>query len=96
MIPMKFLTLEHDISDYSKYQYGERFLNDLELHEIEWTSIPFEANAIGWNEKTVFDEGNGPREDNDTNKWPIGTYTALLKFQMTIPSEGHKNVTAYK
>ena len=64
------LALEEDVGEYGEDDEGDDFLDYLELHEGEGTSIAFEADTVGWDLKGVLEEGYRPREGDDADKRP--------------------------
>ena len=72
-------TTEYVLCSYYNGEDDERkhFLNNLELHKVEGTSIIHETDAVGRNHETVFDECNTPGESYDTNQRPVATDTCL-------------------
>ena len=89
---MQMCALEHDIGDDAEYCQGDALLNDLQLNEVKGTAILYEANAIGRYLTAVLEEGDAPRECNDTDEGPMVGDTVLLEFQMPIPSQRHEDV----
>ena len=49
VVPMQSLSLEEKRGKDCKYNQGNDLLNDLQLHECEWTAIVNETNAISRN-----------------------------------------------
>ena len=60
MVPLERLTLEHYGHHDCKYCQGDRFLDDFQLHEVEWASVSVEADSVGWNLCAILKEGNAP------------------------------------
>jgi hypothetical protein len=67
-------------------------LDDLQLHQREGTSVASETDAVGWHGKAILNESNAPGEGDDSNQGPVGADTCLLQAQMTVPSQGHKDI----
>ena len=65
---MQRLTFKEKGSKDCKYNQGNNLLNDLQLHECEWTAIINKANAISWNLKKVLEKGKAPTEGYYTNQ----------------------------
>ena len=57
MIPMQRLALEEHRSEHGKDNQHNHFLNHLELHQRERTSVLHKADAVGRNLEKVFKEG---------------------------------------
>lgn len=70
MIPMQLLPLEHDTCYDGEDSKRDDLLNDLELHEGEWTTIAHKTHLVGWHLKHVLEEGDCPREEYHEDKWP--------------------------
>ena len=93
---MERLSLEEYVGHHAEDDEREYFLDDLQLHEGEWSSIAFETNAIGRHLTAVLKEGDGPGESDDANEGPVVADTRLLQFEVTIPRQGHEYVAAYQ
>ncbi len=96
VIPVKFLAAEDEHREDGEYCQGDDFLDNLELHEVEWAAVGFEADAVGRYLTGVFEECYCPREDNDGDERPIVHELHLLHFKMSVPSECHKDVGYYQ
>jgi hypothetical protein len=57
--------LKHDVGNDTEHGQRDAFLDDLQLNEVEGTSIFYEANTVGWHLTAVFKEGDAPRESDD-------------------------------
>lgn len=71
MIPMQMGALEHDVDNDAEDSKRDAFLYNLQLNEIEGSSVLNEPQTIGGNLAAVFEEGYHPREGDDTNEWPV-------------------------
>ena len=67
MIPFD-LHMEGNDGEQDKDGKSDNLLNDLQLHEVERSSVADKSHAVGGNLQAVFEEGNRPREDNNANK----------------------------
>ena len=57
------------------------------LHDLEFGSgIDRMADPVGRNREAIFKQRDGPAEQNDHQKRPVGV------FQMPVPGEGHEDV----
>ena len=94
MVPVKGFSLEAQ-GDYDR-EDGQRdyLLDDLELHQVEGTSVDCRADAVTRDLKAVFEEGNAPGEEYDQNERPSVGDVHFLEFQMSVPGEGHTDVRA--
>ena len=92
MIPVKRLTLKEDIGDGGKDYQRHALLDNLQLYERERTAVAVESQAIGRHLKAILEEGDTPREHNDTHQRPIAADTRLLEAQMTVPGQSHKDI----
>ena len=89
---MQMGSLEHDVGYYTENGQRDALLNDLQLDEIERSSVFHKAQSVGGYLTAIFEKGNHPREGDDTNEWPVAAGSRFLQFQMPIPSQRHKNV----
>ena len=64
VIPMQILALKEDIGDDGKYTETDALLDDLELNEIERTTIADETQSVGWHLTAILEEGDEPRKEN--------------------------------
>ena len=71
MVPMQVGTLEHDVGNDAEYGQRDALLNDLQLNEVEGTSILYEAETISGYLTAVFEEGNHPREGDNSDEGPV-------------------------
>lgn len=70
MIPMQFRTLEKKRC-YRREDYQRKnLLNNLELHQREWTAIVAKAYATAWNLKTIFKKSQSPTKKYYPEKRP--------------------------
>ena len=60
MIPLQGFALEKDNSEYSEYYQRYGFLDNLKLHQTEWTAVLVETDTVGRNHKAVFSQGYKP------------------------------------
>ena len=49
VVPMELLVLEDEVGYDGEDHQRDALLDDLELHEVEGTTIVDEAEAVGWN-----------------------------------------------
>ena len=65
VVPSEGLGLEH--GDHDDGEHGERdgFLDDFQLDEIERAAVDGRADAVGWNHKRIFEQGDAPRHKDD-------------------------------
>jgi len=57
---MQVCTLEHDVGNDAEYGQRDALLNDLQLNEVEGTSILYETETISGYLTAVFEEGYHP------------------------------------
>ncbi len=96
MIPSKGFILKKDYRENNKDSERNHFLNHLQFHQRKWATIFFEANPICRNLKNVFKQRNAPTDKNNTDQPQVLAPTHFLKFQMTVPREGHEGVGEYE
>ena len=93
MVPMQRLSLKQDVGYHGKDTETDALLDDLELNEIERTTIADETQSVGWHLTAILEEGDEPRKENHYDEWPMSRGARLLQLQMTIPGQGHKDIT---
>ena len=71
MVPLESLSLEHKGDYHSEDSEGNDFLDDLELHQVERTSVVNESDSVGRNLSAVLEECHRPREEYDQNQWLV-------------------------
>lgn len=92
VVPMQCLTLEKYRGEDGEDDERDDLLDDLQLHEREWSAVARESDAVGRNLTGIFGQGNEPREQDDAEERPVGDDLHFLKFQMPVPCEGHEDV----
>ena len=78
MVPVQVGALEHDVGDDAEHGQRDALLYDLQLDEVEGTSIFYEADTIGRYLTAVFKESDAPRKRDDTQQGPVVRDTVLL------------------
>src|SRR5690606_13334225 len=79
--------------DYKHHQCNN-LLNNFQLYQREYTSVPLKTNPVGRNLKAIFKKGDQPAEENDTKQRKLTEPGVFGKFEMSIPGKRHKNVGA--
>ena len=92
MIPLERFCMENGDCNCRENRERNRFLDDLQLHQAEWTTVDAAANAVGRNHKAVFKEGEPPGSEDDENQRPVGADVHFFKFEVAVPSKSHENV----
>ena len=92
MVPLDGLALEEEGDDDREDGQGDRFLDDLELHQVEGAAVSVEADAVGGDGEAVFEEGDAPRKEDDEDEGPAGGNLHLLQLEMAVPGERHEHV----
>ena len=64
MVPLQRFVVENCRCDDGEDCQRNCFLDDLELHEAEWSAIDFAADGVGWYHEEIFDESDAPRCKN--------------------------------
>lgn len=93
---MKRFALEKNHSHDCEHGKGDYFLNDFQLEERERSAVTDKADSVAWHLKTILEECQAPREEYYAYQRPTVGDVHFLKFQMTIPSEGHEDVRTNK
>ena len=78
MVPVQMGALEQDVGNHTEDGQGDALLNDLQLNEVEGTTVLDESNTIGRNLAAILEEGYHPRKDDDAKEWPIAAGARLL------------------
>ena len=78
MIPVQMGALEQDVGNHAEDGQRDTLLDDLQLNEVEGTTVLDESNSIGRNLAAILEEGYHPRKSNDTDEWPIVRRARLL------------------
>ena len=57
---MKLRALKQAVRDDTEHRNGNTFLNHLQLHDVERSSVGAEAQAVGRHLTAILKEGNAP------------------------------------
>ena len=71
VVPMQVSALEHDVGNDAEHSQRDALLNDLQLNEVEGTSILYETETISGYLAAVFEEGYHPRKGDDSDEGPV-------------------------
>ena len=96
MVPLHGLALEKEGDDDGEDGQGDHLLDHLELHQVEGTAVPVEADPVRRDGEAVLEEGDAPREEDDEDERPAGGDLHLLEFEMTVPGECHEDVREHE
>ena len=97
MIPVDGLALEDGGHDEGEYNEGDAFLDDLELHQREGTSIDLRTDTVGGNHEGILEEGNAPRHEDDQDEGPVlDLRMNLLQLQIAVPGKRHERIADSK
>ena len=94
MIPLERFCMENGYRNCRENRERNRFLDNLQLHQAEWTAVDATANAVGGNHKAVFKEGEPPGGEDDKNQRPVSADVHFFEFEVAVPSKSHENVGA--
>ena len=94
MVPMEVFALKHEGGDDGEDGERDYFLYDLELHQRIGSAIADEAQFVGWHLQGILEESDAPREYDDEPQGPTAGDVHLLKFQVSVPREGHEHIAA--
>ena len=75
---MQVSALEHDVGNDAEHSQRDTLLDDLQLNEVEGSSVFYEAQTIGRHLTAVLKEGDAPREDDDADEGPVAAGAVLL------------------
>ena len=92
VVPLQGFVIEDRRRDDGKYGQGDGFLDDLELHEAEGTSVDAATHGVRGNHEEVFDERHTPRGQDDQNERPVGADVHFLELEVAVPGGGHKDI----
>ena len=85
--------LKGDGRECDKDHEGDHFLDNLQLHQREWSAVPCKTDSVGRHLEAVLEESDAPGQENHKDKrCGIGEETGLLQFQMTVPRERHEDI----
>ena len=68
---MQMGALEQDVGNHAEDGQRDTLLDDLQLNEVEGTTVLDESNSIGGNLAAILEEGYHPRKGDDADEWPI-------------------------
>lgn len=71
MIPVQMGALEQDVGNHAEDGQRDTLLDDLQLNEVEGTTVLDESNTVGRNLAAILEEGYHPRKGDDADEWPI-------------------------
>lgn len=96
MVPAQVETVESYEAEDGEHNEGYHFLHDLELDEGVGAAVALETHAVGGHLKTIFEEGDCPRQQDDGVEGPRSGDARRLEFEMTVPCESHEHVAYNK
>ena len=64
------LPLEHDVGNDGKDEERYALLYDLQLDKREGPAVTYKSQPVGRHLTAIFEEGDTPGEDNDTQQGP--------------------------
>ena len=68
---MQVCTLEHDVGNDAEHCQRDTFLYDLQLNKVKGTAVFYEPQTISGYLTAVFEEGNHPREGDNSDEGPV-------------------------
>ena len=71
MIPVQMGALEQDVGNHAEDGQRDTLLDDLQLDEAEGATVIDKAQTVGRHLAAVLEEGNAPREYDDTQQRPV-------------------------
>lgn len=92
VIPLQRFIFEKNQGEYGKNKEGNHFLNHFELYQCKRTAVFLVTHTVGRHHKTIFQKSNQPTGQHNAEKARFLKKTQVLKFQVTIPGESHKNI----
>ena len=93
VVPLQGLSFEDQYSKDGEDGDGKHLLDNLQLHQGEWSAVALETDAVAVHLADVFGKGKEPRgKDDDDEGGMVGDDAHGLEFQMAIPGKGHKTV----
>lgn len=76
-----------------KHQQGQHFLDDLQLHQRERSSVAVKTDAVCRYLQAVFKERDAPRkEDDEDERSGVREETFVLQFQVSVPRKRHEDI----
>ena len=93
VVPTEGLCLEHRDDDDSEHGQWNGFLDDFQLNKVEWASVLHGSDAVGWNHKRIFEQGDAPRHQDDQKQWPVFRRgNDFEQFQLSVPCKSHEDI----
>ena len=71
MVPVQVCALKHDVGNDAEDGQRDTLLDDLQLDEAEGAAVIDKAQTVGRHLAAVLEEGNAPREYDDTQQRPV-------------------------
>src|SRR5690606_37132811 len=96
VLNFKFLGFENKQSKERENHQADYFLNNFKLKERKWATIFLESNSICGNLKNIFEKRKPPTDQNYAEQPYFCYQFPLVKFKVTIPGKGHKDVRENK
>ena len=96
MVPLDGLPLEKEGDNDREDGQGDDFLDHFELHQVEGTAVPLEADAVRRDGEAILEKGDAPREQDDEDEGPVRGNLHFLEFEMAIPRERHEDVREHE
>ena len=92
MIPTQ-LHMESNGRETDKDQQRDHFLNHLQLHQRERSSIAFKTDSVGRHLQAVFEKRDTPgQQDHKDQRGGIGKETGTLQLQVPVPGKRHEYI----
>jgi hypothetical protein len=91
MIPFEALFKDDHAKDHENGKC-DGLLYRFQLNKVKRTSIFLKTYTICRYLEDVFEEGKPPANENNGDKPEIFAPRHVLKFQMTVPGEGHERI----
>ena len=92
VVPLYGLALEKEHHYHRKDGERDHLLNNLELKQVEGTSVADKTDTVSRHSKAIFKKCYSPREQDDQYERPSGGDFHFAEFKMPVPGEGHEDV----
>lgn len=96
MVDRDGLGLEKQEGKDSEDAERNDLLNDLELHESEWSAVVDEANAVGWHLATILEQRYAPTDEDNAQKSEFVEAFHLRELEVAIPCHRHEAIAHHQ
>ena len=92
VVPLDGLPLEENGDDEGEDRQRNDLLDDLQLHKVERAAVLVETDAVGRDQKAVFEESDAPGKEDDPDERPVAGDLQCIEFEVPVPGKSHQDV----